>query len=106
MDTGVFDAFLLQAGAGIVEVQIRIQAAIVQRYAGVEEAGVVPLDSPLRAAAAAAWVAQLKIWFPADVMLPPWAIAVILPAMAIPVQIAGARQRRENEAAGAERPSG
>jgi hypothetical protein len=91
VDPSVLDQLLENAGAMLVEAQLGLQAAIVHRRTG-KIAAPVPADSPLRTAAAAAWGAQLKIWFPADVMLPPWAMALILPALAMPAQFAGATE--------------
>lgn len=91
IDGDVLDEFLANAGAMLVDAQLGLQAAIVRRRTG-KIAAPVPEDSPLRTAAAAAWGAQLKIWFPADVMLPPWAMAMILPVLAMPAQFAGATE--------------
>lgn len=85
----VLDEFLRQGAEVLVDAQIGLQAAIIKRRTGKIAAQVAP-DSKLRKMAADAWVAQLKIWFPADVMLPPWAIALLLPLLAIPGQVAGA----------------
>ncbi len=83
----VLDGFLRNGAAVIVDMQLGLQAALIRRYSG-RKAGPIPPDSAVRAMAAEAWVAQLKIWFPADTMLPPWAMAIALPLMAIPVQVA------------------
>jgi hypothetical protein len=101
----VLDGFLRQGAALIVDMQLGLQAALVRRYTQ-RKAGPIPPDAAMRGMAAEAWVAQLKIWFPADTMLPPWAMAVILPAMAIPIQVATSTEipddeKTEDEAAAA-----
>lgn len=91
IDTAALDAILEPAALVVVDAQLRLQAALVKRYTG-KVAAEVPLDSPLRTAAAKAWAVQLRIWFPPDRMLPPWAMALLLPTLAIPAQLAGATQ--------------
>lgn len=93
----VLDEFLRQGAEVLVDAQLGLQAAIIKRRTGKIAAQVAP-DSKLRKMAADAWVAQLKIWFPADVMLPPWAIALLLPLLAIPGQVAGATDPPADEA--------
>jgi hypothetical protein len=83
----VLDGFLRNGAAMIVDMQLGLQAALIRRYTG-RKAGPIPPDAAMRAMAAEAWVAQLKIWLPADTSLPPWALAIVLPAMAIPMQVA------------------
>ena len=90
IDPSVLDAFLRQGALVLVDAQLQLQAAIIKRRLKKEPAA-IPADSPLRSAAAEAWVVQLKIWFPDDKMLPPWAMALIIPALAIPAQIASAQ---------------
>lgn len=90
MDPDALDGMLRTGALVLVDAQLQLQAALVKRYTG-KVAGVVPVDSPMRSAAAEAWVAQLKIWIPADKMLPPWALALLLPTMCIPAQLAGAQ---------------
>jgi hypothetical protein len=89
MDPDVLEQFLTQGAEVIVDAQLAIQAAIIKKRTG-KIAAPVPPESKLRSMAAAAWVAQLKIWFPVDVMLPPWVMAIALPLMAMPAQAAGA----------------
>lgn len=91
VDPEVLDGMLRVGALVMVDAQLRLQAALIKRYTG-NVAGEVPADAPMRAAAAEAWVAQLKIWVPADRMLPPWALALVLPLMAVPVQLAGAHK--------------
>jgi hypothetical protein len=96
MSPDVLDGFLRNGAALIVDAQLGLQAALVRRYTG-RKAGPIPPDSAARGAAAEAWVAQLKIWFPADTMLPPWAMALLIPAMCIPVQVATSTEIPEDE---------
>ncbi|HET7485843.1 MAG TPA: hypothetical protein VFJ64_10785 [Solirubrobacterales bacterium] len=92
----VLDGFLRQGAQLAVDIQLGLQGALIRRYTG-RKAGAIPPDAAVRGAAAEAWVAQLKIWFPADTMLPPWAMAIILPAMAIPVQVATSTEIPDDE---------
>ncbi len=92
----VLDGFLRNGAAMIVDMQLGLQAALIRRYTG-RKAGPIPPESPAREMAAEAWVAQLKIWFPADTMLPPWAMALLIPAMAIPVQVATSTEIPDDE---------
>jgi hypothetical protein len=92
----VLDGFLRNGAAMIVDMQLGLQAALIRRYTG-RKAGPIPPESAARGMAAEAWVAQLKIWFPADTMLPPWAMALLIPAMAIPVQVATSTEIPEDE---------
>lgn len=101
----VLDGFLRNGAAMIVDMQLGLQAALIRRYTG-KKAGPIPPDAAMRVMAAEAWVAQLKIWVPADAMLPPWALALLLPAMAIPIQVATSteippEEREAEEAAAA-----
>lgn len=90
-DPAVLDALLEQGAMVIVDAQLQLQAYVIKRRTGLVAAE-LPHDSPLRTGAAKAWAAQLKIWFPSATALPPWAMALILPAMALPAQLAGARK--------------
>lgn len=83
----VLDGFLRQAGAVMVDAQLWLQAYGIKRATG-RVAGEIPPTAQVRSIAAEAWVAQLKIWFPSDKMLPPWAMALVLTAMCAPVQLA------------------
>lgn len=85
----VLDGFLEQGAMVIVDLQLELQAAVIRKKAK-RNPDPIPEDSPVRKMAAAAWVAQLKIWFPADTMLPPWVMALMLPVMCIPQQLANA----------------
>lgn len=96
MSPDVLDVFVRNGAALIVDMQLGLQAAVVRRYTG-RKAGPISPDSAARGAAADAWVTQLKIWFPADTMLPPWAIALAIPAMCIPVQVATSTDIPEDE---------
>jgi hypothetical protein len=89
-DPEVLDALLKQGALVIVDAQLQLQAYAIKRRTG-KIAAEVPHDSPLRTGAAEAWAAQLKVWFPSATALPPWAMALILPALAMPMQLAGAR---------------
>jgi hypothetical protein len=93
----VLDAFLEQGAAVIVDAQLQLQAYLIKRRTGLI-AGEVPQDSQLRTGAAKAWAAQLKVWFPSAVALPPWAMAVVLPVLAVPVQLAGAKKPEDVQA--------
>jgi hypothetical protein len=96
IDNSVLDGMLEQGGAVIVDLQLALQAYAIKRGTGLV-AGAIPPDSKLRTDAAKAWVQQLKIWFPSTTALPPWAVALILPAMALPAQLAGARPPTKEE---------
>jgi len=107
MDPDVLDTMLTQGGELLVDVQLQLQAYIIKRRSG-KIAGEIPLDSKIRKMAAAAWVSQLKIWFPADTMVSPWMVAIMVPLMAMPLQMAKATDpptdATEAGAAGDERP--
>lgn len=92
----VLDAMLEQGASVIVDLQLSLQAYAIKRGTGLV-AGAIPTDSTLRTGAAKAWVQQLKVWFPSTTMLPPWAVAIILPAMALPQQLATARPPTKDE---------
>lgn len=96
IDDAVLDAMLTQGAVVIVDLQLALQGYAIKRGTGLVP-GAIPADSPLRAGAAQAWVQQLKVWFPASTMLPPWALALILPALAIPQQLATARKPTPEE---------
>jgi len=92
----VLDGFLEQGASVIVDLQLELQAAVIRkRFKRAPER--IPDDSPVRKMAAEAWVAQLKIWFPADTMLPPWAMALLLPIMCVPQQLANATPIKDEE---------
>jgi hypothetical protein len=81
---------MLEACAGaVVELQLELQAWVIKKRTG-KIAGRVPEDNKIRPLAAQAWVAQLKRWFPDMDTVPPWVIAVALPAMCLPAQMANA----------------
>lgn len=92
----VLDSFLEQGGLVIVDLQLELQAALIRKRTG-KQPKRIPDESPIRSMAAAAWSAQLKIWFPGDKMLPPWAMALILPAMCLPQQFATAEPIKEDK---------
>lgn len=94
----VLDQLLTNGALVIVELQLQLQAWAIKKSLK-KVAGEIPDDSPMRKLAADAWAAQLKVWIPADQMLPPWALALILPAMCIPVQIATATPIPKEDAA-------
>jgi len=83
----VVDQMLEMAALMVVDGQLQLQAWCIKKGFKVQ-AGEIPLE--MRKPAAACWAAQLKIWIPADKMLPPWAMALLLPALCIPVQLATA----------------
>jgi len=96
IDTAVLDAMLEQGGAVLVDLQLGLQAYAIKRGTGLV-AGALPDNSELRTGAAKAWAAQLRVWFPSTTALPNWAVALILPAMAIPLQLSTARPMTEEE---------
>lgn len=85
----VLDGFLRSAAGVMVDVQLQLQAYGIKRATG-KIAGEIPDSAAVRGLAAEAWAAQFKIWFPAETMLPPWAMALVLTAMCAPVQLATA----------------
>jgi hypothetical protein len=93
----VLEAMLANGALMLVDVQLQLQAWAIRKRLKVEP-GPIPEDSKLRSAAAQAWVAQLKIWIPADKMLPPWALALILPVLCVPQQIATATKLPDEQA--------
>jgi hypothetical protein len=102
IDDGVLDSMLEQGAHVIVDLQLSLQAYAIKRGTGLV-AGAIPADSMLRSGAAKAWAQQLKIWFPSTTQLPPWAVAIILPAMALPTQFATARPPTKEELEAEER---
>lgn len=96
VDMAVLDSMLETGASVIVDLQLGLQAYAIKRGTG-RIAGQIPADSELRKGAAQAWAQQLKVWFPATQQLPPWAIAVVLPLMAIPTQLATSREMTEEE---------
>ena len=74
----------------MVELQLELQGWVVKKRTGGKEAGKIPADAKIRPIAAQAWVAQLKRWFPDIEQFPPWVVAVSLPALCLPVQVATA----------------
>jgi hypothetical protein len=105
IDDGVLDSMLEQGAHVIVDLQLSLQAYAIKRGTGLV-AGAIPADSMLRSGAAKAWAQQLKIWFPSTTQLPPWAMAIILPAMALPTQFATARPPTKEELEAEERAKG
>lgn len=88
---------LLENGALLlVDLQLGLQAAAIRKGLKVEP-GAVPPETPARAMAAKAWVAQLKIWFPSTVAMPPWAWALLLPATLSVQQIATATPLKKED---------
>lgn len=72
---------LYEMGAqAIVSLQLTGQAWAIQRY-GKRQAGDVDAADGIRAGAVAGWKAQLRIWVPQDIPLPPWAVGVALTAL-------------------------
>jgi hypothetical protein len=83
----VLEAMVENGALVIVDLQLQLQAYIIKRKLG-RVAGEIAPDSPLRKAAAQAWVAQLKIWIPDFDFLPPWGLALLLPVVCVPQQLA------------------
>lgn len=104
----VLDQFLRQGALVLVDLQLELQAAGIRKWRKKQPLP-IPESSPVRQLAAEAWCAQLKVWFPADMMLAPWALALILPALCIPVQLATAvdlpKEDQKPEAASADAPA-
>lgn len=88
---------LAQGAAAIVELQLGLQAWLVWKRTG-KIAPPIAADSPIRQWAADAWVAQFEAWFPNMDTVPPWILAVGLPAMALPVQFMAAQPPPPNPA--------
>jgi hypothetical protein len=86
-----FVAGLIDQGAEMLVVaQLGLQAMAVKRWAGADPP-VVEINPQLKEAAVKAWRAQLEVWLPRDIPLPPWVVAIAVPAIYIPAQVAGAR---------------
>jgi hypothetical protein len=96
VDQEVLDSFLRQGADLLVDLQLGLQASLIKRRTG-KIAAPVPLDSKLRTIAADAWIAQLKIWLPDNVQLPPLAIALLIPVLAMPQQMHGATDPPKQE---------
>lgn len=90
MGTEAIRGLLLQGAAAIVEGQLMLQAWLVHRKTGKIAPTLAP-DSPLRTVAAEAWVQQFEIWFPDMSRVPPWIMAVAMPALALPSMFVAAQ---------------
>jgi len=99
---------LSQGAQAIVELQLGLQAWLVFKRTGKIAPPIAP-DSPIRKWAADAWVAQFEQWFPDMDQVPPWILAVGLPAMALPVQFMAAQppppDQQQNRPPGAPAPT-
>jgi len=89
------DGMLTAVAGAVVELQLELQGWVVKKRTG-KIAGKVPEDSQIRSIAAQAWVAQLKRWFPDMDTVPPWVVAVALPLMCMPAQLANATDPPKN----------
>ncbi len=96
---------LSQGAQAIVELQLGLQAWLVFKRTGKFAPPIAP-DSPIRKWAADAWVAQFEVWFPEMDQVPPWIIAVALPAMALPVQFMAAQPPPPNQQQNGPGPNG
>lgn len=85
------DAMLMTGASALVEVQLELQAWVIKKRTG-KIAGKLPPESQLRDLAAQAWVSQFKKWFPDLEFVPPWVLALALPMLAMPLQIANAQE--------------
>lgn len=90
IDPGVLDGLIGNAAVMLVELQLTLQASAIRRFAK-KEAAPVPEDFLLRAPAAKMWEAQLRIWLPKDLPLPPWGAALLMVGVMGTMQYAGAR---------------
>jgi len=90
IDPGVLDGMIGNAAVMLVELQLTLQAAAIRRFAK-KEAAAVPEDFVLRAPAAKMWEAQLRIWLPKDLPLPPWGAALLMVGVMGSMQYAGAQ---------------
>ncbi|HYD01787.1 MAG TPA: hypothetical protein VEB22_11225 [Phycisphaerales bacterium] len=71
----------------LVDWQLQLQAAVIRRRLK-KEPGQIPEESPARKMAADAWKEQLRRWLPSTAdLLPPWALALAIPALCIPMQV-------------------
>ena len=84
------DGMLVAVAGAVVELQLELQGWAIKKRTGGKVPGKVPEDSQIRVLAAQAWVAQLKRWFPDMDTVPPWVVAVALPLMCMPAQLAHA----------------
>jgi len=76
---------ITQLAQGAVELQLMLQAWLLARFGRIA-AGEVP-GQVLRPGVEL-WEAQIRIWMPADVPLPPFIVAIVLTGMAsLPVQV-------------------
>jgi hypothetical protein len=90
------EGMLVAAAEGIVEVQIALQAFVIEKRTGKRPQQLPPevdaqFVAPLRKAAAQAWVVQFKRWFPDMDDVPPWILAAGLPLLVVPIQVATAK---------------
>ncbi len=101
----MFDGMISQLAEMAVELQLRGQEWIFERY-GKVQAGPVPLTSFARTAPQKIWEQQFRKWMPSDVPLPEYLVAPLLCAMlTIPVQIEGMRPLKK-ETKPSEPPTG
>lgn len=91
MAPDVLEGLLRTIGDNMVELQLGLQAWGIKKRTG-KEAGLVPPDSPIRSMAAQAWAAQFKKWFPDIDNTLPWVLAVGLPLLCVPMQVATAKE--------------
>jgi len=85
-------------GMYAVEAQLVAQAWVGERFVFKGKvAGPIEPDNQLRAAAAKMWAAQLRIWMPTDVALPPYQQAIGMTAILFFGQMAGAKPKPKQE---------
>jgi hypothetical protein len=100
----VLDGMLETGAMLIVDLQLGMQALAIRKGLKVEP-GVIPPEHPARSQAAKAWVAQLKIWFPSAVAMPPWAWALLIPAGCAVQQLATATPLKKDGPESSEPPA-
>jgi hypothetical protein len=87
------EGMLGAAAEALVEAQLSMQAFVIEKRTGKRPQPLPPeadahFVAPLRRAAAQAWVAQFKRWFPDMDDVPPWILAAGLPLLIVPIQVA------------------
>jgi len=83
---------VIALGAGeLVRLQVYLQGRVAERLAGAEPPPVT-MDAGMKDAVTRAWEQQLEIWLPKDLPLAPWMVALALPLLYFPAQLAGAQE--------------
>jgi hypothetical protein len=91
MPPEVLEQMLGTLGDTMVELQLQLQGWVIKKRTG-KEAGQIPPDASIRKIASQAWAGQFKKWFPDIDDTPPWVLAVGLPLLCVPMQVATATE--------------